>query len=166
MSGCLNIYQMQSCLCLHINTEANAKNVFIFSYLSFSFFQSHQLASRCKKMIMDDFSLAISSNGFIKSPKHVVRMVLQFNTLNRDEVYVFQAMIKWAHYSCTTKGINEPKRDNLRKELVPFFKYIRFSEMDPKDFISCQSQYKILNIDELNSFMDAIHAKRNNNNSI
>lgn len=115
---------------------------------------------------MDDFTLAITSNEFIKSPKHMVRMVLQFNTLNRDEVDVFHAMMKWAHYSCTTKGIHEPKRDNLRKELMPFFKYIRFSEMDPKDFISCHSQYKILNIDELNSFMDAIHAKQNNNNSI
>lgn len=119
-----------------------------------------QLATRCEEMIINDFSRALASIGFINCPKAVLVSALKLHVPNRNEVEILEAMIKWATNECFNIGIKEPKRDDLRQILRPFLGFIRFSEMDPKDFISCQSQYKILNISELNQIMDQIAAKK------
>lgn len=153
-------YEARNCMFLckkHLKRSLRWDNIWLTYELSLEH-DYEQLATRCKEMIINDFSRAIASIGFVKCPKNVLVSALKLHIPNRNDVELFEALIKWARNALNV--VNEPKLEELRKILVPFLGFIKFSEMDPKDFIACQSQYKILNIDELHQIMDRIAAKK------
>lgn len=115
----------------------------------------YDLADKCKRFMSKNIDSVISSDEFKKCTETmVIKNILELNS-PRNEIKLIDALIARAKY---LKGVETLQVDELRKELEPFIKLFKFSDMEPYEFLVFHDKYKLLNIDELNESIGSIVA--------
>ena len=121
----------------------------VFDILSFAqVYHEGVTVDRCWKLIDQKTDEAVESNGFETIDKSLLEAVVTRDSLNSQEVVLFQAVDRWAGKQCQKQGLTEdgPKKRRILGEQI--IKAIRFPVMSVKEFASVVVDTNILTPDE------------------
>lgn len=85
----------------------------------------------------------LASDGFLESGENVIKYILDFDDLKRDEVEIFDMAVDWAKSSLERKGM-DASNERICAELEIVRGAIRFPIMALKEFIAVIKQYPTL----------------------
>ena len=106
--------------------------------------QNKDLVERCFEVIDDHTEQAIQSDEFVTIDRSILEALVQRDSLNIQEIYLFKAVNKWAEYQCGLKGLVADgctKRDIIGEKVVT---QIRFPVMEKSEFASVVLDSNIL----------------------
>lgn len=92
-----------------------------------------ELKEFCESRIQKHIFNIIKSEKFLHCSRDVVRNILKLDTLDCDEIQLFNACIEWAKASCQKNGLDETNSVNLKNQLDSCFYLIRFSAMEAEE---------------------------------
>ena len=122
----------------------------VFDILSFAQkYEEKALEDRCWKVIESQTEAAVTSEGFEKIQKSVLKQVVVREILAIKEVSLFQAVDRWATKQCEKQGLaadGPMKRRVLGEEVV---KAIRFPVMKGEEFAAIVVDTNILTSSEI-----------------
>ena len=122
----------------------------VFDILSFAQkYEEKALEDRCWKVIESQTEAAVTSEGFEKIQKSVLKQVVVREILAIKEVSLFQAVDRWATKQCEKQGLaadGPMKRRILGEEVV---KAIRFPVMKGEEFAAIVVDTNILTSSEI-----------------
>ena len=121
-----------------------------FDILSFAKkYEEKALEDRCWKVIESQTEAAVTSEGFEKIDKSLLKQVVVREILAIKEVSLFQAVDRWATKQCEKQGLaadGPMKRRVLGEEMV---KAIRFPVMKGEEFAAIVVDTSILTSSEI-----------------
>ncbi|PWA29620.1 hypothetical protein CCH79_00007775 [Gambusia affinis] len=129
-----------------LETSLEAKNACVLLSQS-RLFEEPELTQRCWEVIDAQAELALRSEGFCEIDLQTLEIILQRETLNTDEVVVFDAVMNWAAAECRRQGLGATttnKRDVLGKALF----LVRIPTMSVEEFANGAAQSDILTLEE------------------
>lgn len=88
------------------------------------------LMTFCEKDIQINTQKMLKSEAFLQCSRDVVDNILKMDTLECDEIDLFNTCIEWAKKSCEMNGVDENNSEELRTQLGPCFNSIRFGAME------------------------------------
>ena len=106
--------------------------------------QNKDLVESCWKLIDDHTEQAIKSDEFVKIDRSILEALVDRDSLNIQEINLFQAVNNWAEYQCKLKGLVADgcvKRDTIGENIVA---KIRFPVMEKSEFVSVVLDCNIL----------------------
>ena len=106
--------------------------------------QSKDLVENCWEVIDDHTEQAIKSDEFVKIDRSILEALVDRDSLNIQEINLFEAVNNWAEYQCKLKGLVADgcvKRDIIGENIVA---KIRFPVMRKSEFVSVVLDCNIL----------------------
>ena len=106
--------------------------------------QNKDLVESCWEVIDDHTEQAIKSDEFVKIDRSILEAFVDRDSLNIQEINLFQAVNNWAEYQCKLKGLVADgcvKRDIIGENIVA---KIRFPVMEKSEFVSVVLDCNIL----------------------
>lgn len=97
-------------------------------------FELEGLKEFCEQQISKNSTEIFRSSSFLNCESNLLGHILQINSLECDEVVVFDGCMTWSRVACITKGLDEENVENLRSQLGDLFYEIRFGDMSHKNF--------------------------------
>ena len=116
-------------------------------------FDEKKLEKKCWDLIDLKTSEAIVSDGFTDINQATLAELVKRETLNVEEVDLFNAVLKWSESECLRKEI-EANAKNKRVAMGNAIYQIRFASMTPHEFGRNASQSGILTPEEMILFYD------------
>ena len=110
-------------------------------------FEETDLTNRCWEVIDAQAKECLQSDGFIDIEYNTFQLVISRETLNVNEIFVFQAAVKWASAECKRQGI-EDTSENKRTVLGDSLHKIRLSAMKLEEFANHVANSGILTLKE------------------
>ena len=106
--------------------------------------QNQDLVERCWDLIDDHTEQAIQSDEFVTIDRSILEALVDRDSLNIQEINLFEAVNKWAEYQCELKGLVADgcvKRSIIGEKIVT---KIRFPVMKKSEFASVVLDSNIL----------------------
>lgn len=91
---------------------------------------NEQLMKFCENRIQIHTEEIIRSEMFLHCSREVIGHILKLDTLQCNEVELFNACIEWAKVACLKHELDESNSENLKNQLGPCFYAFRFGAMD------------------------------------
>ena len=110
-------------------------------------FDQEKLKNRCWEMVDRKTSAAVSSAAFSNISQKTLIEILKRNSLNIEEIELFQAVLKWSNQQCSKKEL-ETTDENRREVLGDALCQIRFNSMPQKTFSKTFSSSALLTVVE------------------
>ena len=110
--------------------------------------QNKDLVESCWEVIDDHTEQVIKSDEFVKIDRSILEELVDRDSLNIQEINLFEAVSKWAEYQCKLKGLVADgcvKRDIIGENIVA---KIRFPVMKKSEFVSVVLDSNILLLHE------------------
>ena len=111
-------------------------------------FDEKELEKKCWEMIDNKTSEAVTSDTFSDISQKTLINLLKRESLNIEEVQLFQAVLKWSESECSKKGM-EVTGKNKRAVLGDAIYQIRFLSMSEKEFVEFVSLTDLLTGEEI-----------------
>ena len=111
-------------------------------------FDEKELEKKCWEMIDNKTSEAVSSDTFSDISQKTLINLLKRESLNIEEVQLFQAVLKWSESECSKKEI-EVTGKNKRAVLGDAIYQIRFLSMSVKEFAKYVVSSSLLAAEEI-----------------
>ena len=121
-------------------------------------FGEKELEIECWEMVCSQTHKAVTSDNFINVSKQTLDNLLKQDTLDMEEVELFNAVLKWSDHECTRKGL-EATGENKRAILGESVYQIRFSSMTQEEFMQNVSSSGVLTSEEVVSIYDKFNGK-------
>jgi hypothetical protein len=131
-----------------------AENVFILLQQEIQF-DENKLEEKCWDFIDLNTSEAVASDGFCDINQATLVKLLKRESLNVEEVDLFEAVLKWSEAECSRKGI-EANATNKRAAMGNAIYQIRFASMTLEDLAQNVSQSGILTLEEMLLFYEKL----------
>ena len=116
-------------------------------------FDEKELEKKCWEMIDNKTSEAVTSDTFSDISQKTLINLLKRESLNIEEVQLFQAVLKWSESECSEKGM-EVTGKNKRAVLGDAIYQIRFLSMSEKEFVEFVSLTDLLTGEEILPIID------------
>uniref|UniRef100_A0A3Q2PCM1 BTB domain containing 6 n=2 Tax=Fundulus heteroclitus TaxID=8078 RepID=A0A3Q2PCM1_FUNHE len=129
-----------------LETSLEAKNACVLLSQS-RLFEEPELTQRCWEVIDAQAELALRSEGFCEIDLQTLEIILQRETLNTEEVVVFEAVMNWAAAECKRRGLG-PSTRNKRDALGKALFLVRIPTMSVEEFANGAAQSDILTLEE------------------
>ncbi|MEQ2164852.1 BTB/POZ domain-containing protein 6 [Goodea atripinnis] len=129
-----------------LETSLEAKNACVLLSQS-RLFDEPELTQRCWEVIDAQAELALRSEGFCEIDMQTLEIILQRETLNTEEVVVFDAVMNWAAAECKRQGLG-PSTRNKRDVLGKALFLVRIPTMSVEEFANGAAQSNILTLEE------------------
>ena len=131
-----------------------AENVFILLQQEIQF-DENKLEEKCWDFIDLNTSEAVASDGFCDINQATLVKLVKRESLNVEEVDLFEAVLKWSEAECSRKGI-EANAKNKRAAMGNAIYQIRFASMTLEDLAQNVSQSGILTLEEMLLFYEKL----------
>ena len=111
-------------------------------------FDEEDLKRHCWKVIQSNTSKVVASDSFNNISQMTMTKLLRRNKLNIPEVELFQAVLKWIDFQCSSKNL-EPTSKNRRSVIGKAIYAFRFFSMSQTEFIEHVSKSGLLRSNEI-----------------
>ncbi|XP_075968265.1 BTB/POZ domain-containing protein 6-B-like isoform X1 [Anarhichas minor] len=135
----------KACVCF-LETSLEAKNACVLLSQS-RLFEEPELTQRCWEVIDAQAELALRSEGFCEIDLPTLEIILQRESLNIQEVQIFQAVLSWAAAECRRRGLPVSPR-NQRAVLGKALYLVRIPSMTLQEFADSVAQSDVLMLKE------------------
>ncbi|XP_015243288.1 PREDICTED: BTB/POZ domain-containing protein 6-B-like isoform X1 [Cyprinodon variegatus] len=129
-----------------LETSLEAKNACVLLSQS-CLFEEPELTQRCWEVIDAQAEMALRSDGFCDIDRQTLELILQRETLNTEEVVVFEAVMNWAAAECRRRGLG-PSTHNKRYVLGRALFLVRIPTLSVEEFANTVAQSDILTLKE------------------
>ncbi|XP_038130158.1 BTB/POZ domain-containing protein 6-like isoform X3 [Cyprinodon tularosa] len=129
-----------------LETSLEAKNACVLLSQS-CLFEEPELTQRCWEVIDAQAEMALRSDGFCDIDRQTLELILQRETLNTEEVVVFEAVMNWAAAECRRRGLG-PSTHNKRDVLGRALFLVRIPTLSVEEFANTVAQSDILTLKE------------------
>jgi len=118
----------------------------VLDFFPFVVGERHRLFDHVCKVFQDNFESILSSNEFLELSAQVLKHILERDTLDIQEIDLYNAYVKWADHQCQEKELE--LTDANRREVMVDIKLIRFPCMSQRDFALGPGKSNILTPEE------------------
>jgi len=130
----------------YLETSLSARNACLLLSQS-RLFEEPQLMQRCWDVIDAQAEIALLSEGFTDIDFHTFQTILNRETLNCNELIVFQAASTWAGAEAARRGLEITPQ--LQREILgPAMYLLRFPAMNVEQFADSVAQSGMLSLQE------------------
>ncbi|XP_053373262.1 BTB/POZ domain-containing protein 6-like [Mercenaria mercenaria] len=118
----------------YLNTQLSTDNVCVILQHAHKFDEA-ELEQKCLQFIFDKGDDVLKSDGFSSLPKEVLQKIIESDSLNADELSIYDACKRWAVEQQKPKS-RKPvySETELRQELGELVYFIRFPTMSLETF--------------------------------
>lgn len=152
-------YDAKNCKALcgqYLKSHLQPENVCIV-FESAIYFNDVEMYGSCMKTIERNYCKVLQSDSFMDSSRDVIKHLLLAKIRNRDEFSMFEACMQWAKRSFERKNkTNSSVACDWRKELGECFDLIQFTSMTPLQFMKCEINYPVFDVDEQSNIKSII----------
>lgn len=122
---------------------------------------SSRLADKCVQLIQAKTDWLIDNGELFAMPAAAFGEILKLDKLNvRRERDIFAAVLKWADSRCVALGVSGTAK-NRRQQLGERLALIRFTAMDPAEFLECVAlEPAFFSSDEVADIANAIRTRQ------
>lgn len=118
--------------CVEATTELSKLTLSLdnvcYGYEMAIFMERDDLKKYCERIIRSMTTEVFKTKSFLNSSVHLVRSILQLDSLQCNEALVFDGCIEWAKMACKKNGLDATYKE-IRSQLSDLFFEIRFGEM-------------------------------------
>lgn len=123
-------------------------------------FEHIELQQFCRQFISENAAKIFPSTNFLYCDPNVLRKIVELDSLECDELTVFDGCLAWARHACQRERIDGSDMQNLRQQLGGIFNEIRFGCMEIEEFYTRYCQYKgLFSLDEFEDIVSMIALK-------
>lgn len=123
-------------------------------------FEHFELQEFCKQFISENATKIFQSTSFLHCDRNVLRKMIELDTLECDELTVFDGCLAWVQMACRREHIDDTNMQNLRQQFGDIFYEIRFGSMNVEDFYQRYCRYKgLFSLDEFEDIISMIALK-------
>lgn len=125
-------------------------------------FEHGELQQFCEKFISENATKIFqpNNNSFLHCEPNVLRHIVELDSLECDELTVFDGCLAWARAACHRERIDDTNTQNLRQQLGEILYEIRFGYMKIEDFYKRYCMYKgLFSLDEFEDIVCMIALK-------
>lgn len=125
-------------------------------------FEHIELQEFCKKFISENAQKIFQSASFLHCESNVLRSIVELDSLECDELTVFDGCLAWAQNAChrERRHNDDTEGQHLRQQLGDIFYEIRFGYMNVEDFYKRYCLYKgLFSLDEFEDIISMIALK-------
>lgn len=123
-------------------------------------FEHAELQQFCKQFVSENAQKIFQSTNFLYCESNVLRNIVELDSLQCDELTVFDGCLAWARNACQRERIDATNMQNLRQQLGDIFFDIRFGCMKVEEFYKRYCRYKgLFSLDEFEDIISMIALK-------
>lgn len=119
----------------------------LYRHLIESHSDNEALFGLCRKLLAANGNAVLLSSSLLRLPPRALTSLLQEDLSVTSEVVIFKAVLSWATAQLKARGISTSSA-NLRREVDPFIKDIRFFTMSSDEFVQNVLVADLLTSDE------------------
>lgn len=138
--------QLSKACVSYLETSLSSRNACILLSQS-RLFEEIELMKRCWEVIDAQAEDALCSDGFLEIDFKTLEAILCRETLNVNELCVFNAVCNWAKAECVRREL-DPIPENKRIVLGDCLRLVRFPVMSLEDFANGPAQSRMLTLEE------------------
>lgn len=158
-----NKYNMIDCVnvCIEFLEKHLTHEHLLFGYQLAISLENEHLKAFCATRIQIIIDVLLESESFITCDREVLEHILRLDTLECDEINLFNACIEWAKAACHKNGIDAFNSENLKNQLGPCFNLIRFGAMEGEQIAEILANKVYDGLFARDEFADIMQAKWN-----
>lgn len=123
-------------------------------------FELDELKRFCEQKISQNPHKIFHSVSFLLSESNLLHHILQLDSMQCDEITVFDGCIAWAKEACIQQELDENDGRNVRNQLGDLFFEIRFGKMNLEHFYERYCLHKdLFSVDEFEDILSMIALK-------